>query len=111
MSNARDQMPHKFSASFGAEFRSNPTEASNIFNAQPVYEVVSGYTAYTGAIYLRRIKEVSIETKGEKNSDKSKSNLIGLKYSHPRFHNEPDDCRTRRHLCIHMKILKAGKLA
>jgi len=81
MSNERDQMAHKFSASIGPEFRSNPSEASNIFNAQPVYEVVSGYTAYTGAIYLRRIKKVSIETKGEKNSDKSKSNLIGLKYS------------------------------
>ena len=85
MSNARDQMPHQFSASFGAEFRSNPTEASNIFNAQPVYEVVSGYTAYTGAIYLRRIKEVSIVTKGERKLDKSKSNLIGLKYSHLDF--------------------------
>jgi len=83
MSNARDQMPHKFSASFGAEFRSNPTEASNIFKAQPVYEVVSGYTAYTGAIYLRRIKgESNIVTKGERKLDKSKSNLIGLKYSH-----------------------------
>ncbi len=85
MSNARDQMPHQFSASFGAEFRSNPTEASNIFTAQPVYEVVSGYTAYTGAIYLRRIKEVSIVTKGERKLDKSKSNLIGLKYSHLDF--------------------------
>ena len=85
MSNARDQMPHKFSASFGAEFRYNPTEASNIFTAQPVYDVVSGYTAYTGAIYLRRIKESSIVTKGEKKFDKSKSNLIGLKYSHLDF--------------------------
>jgi len=85
MSNARDQMPHKFSASFGSEFRYNPTEASNIFTAQPVYDVVSGYTAYTGAIYLRRIKESSIVTKGEKKFDKSKSNLIGLKYSHLDF--------------------------
>ena len=85
MSNARDQMPHKFSASFGSEFRYNPTEAGNIFTAQPVYDVVSGYTAYTGAIYLRRIKESSIVTKGEKKFDKSKSNLIGLKYSHLDF--------------------------
>ncbi|MDG2311056.1 MAG: hypothetical protein P8L64_01570 [Flavobacteriales bacterium] len=87
MSNARDQMAYKFSASFGAEFRSNPTEASNIFTAQPVYEVVSGYTVYTGAIYLRRIedKDVSIVTKGERKLDKSKSNLIGLKYSHLDF--------------------------
>jgi len=87
MSNARDQMAHKFSASFGAEFRSNPTEASNIFNAQPDYEVVSGYTAYTGAIYLRRIKDkdVKIVTKGERKLDKSKANLIGLKYSHLDF--------------------------
>ena len=85
LSNARGKMPHKFSASFGAEFRSNPTEASNLFTAQPVYEVISGYTAYTGAIYLRRIKEALIETKGETTSDKSKSNLIGLKYSHLDF--------------------------
>jgi hypothetical protein len=85
ISNERDKMPHKFSASFGAEFRSNPTEASNIFTAQPVYDVVSGYTAYTGAIYLRRIKEILIVTKGERKSDKSKSNLIGLKYSHLDF--------------------------
>jgi len=85
LSNARDQMPHKFSASIGAEFRSNPTEASNLFTAQPVYEVVSGYTSYTGAIYLRRIKEALIVTKGEKKFDKSKSNLIGLKYSHLDF--------------------------
>ena len=85
MSNARDQMAYKFSASFGAEFRSNPTEASNIFTTEPVYEVISGYTAYTGAIYLRRIKEVSIVTKGERKLDKSKSNLIGLKYSHLDF--------------------------
>ena len=85
LSNARDQMPHKFSASVGAEFRSNPTEASNIFNAQPVYEVVSGYTAYTGAIYLRRIDTPSFETKGGKKHDRSESNLIGLKYSHLDF--------------------------
>ena len=85
MSNERDQMAYKFSASFGAEFRSNPTEASNIFNAQPDYEVVSGYTAYTGAIYLRRIDTPSFKTKGGKKYDRSESNLIGLKYSHLDF--------------------------
>jgi hypothetical protein len=78
-------MAYKFSASFGAEFRSNPTEASNIFNAQPDYEVVSGYTAYTGAIYLRRIDTPSFKTKGGKKHDRSESNLIGLKYSHLDF--------------------------
>lgn len=85
MSNERDQMAYQFSASVGAEFRSNPTEASNIFNAQPVYEVVSGYTAYTGAIYLRRIDTLKIKTKGGKKYDRSESNLIGLKYSHLDF--------------------------
>ena len=85
MSNERDQMAYQFSASVGAEFRSNPTEASNIFNAQPVYEVVSGYTAYTGAIYLRRIDSLKIKTKGGKKHDRSESNLIGLKYSHLDF--------------------------